>query len=52
MLHREGFTAVSVHHGVTAKTVGQTCTCVTRTRTPEHPLLCKSPPPCLIWHHC
>jgi len=31
MLHREGFTMVSVHHGVRAKTVGQTCTCVTHT---------------------
>jgi len=25
MLHREGFTTVSVHHGVRAKTVGQNC---------------------------
>jgi hypothetical protein len=52
MLHHEGFTMVYVHCGVRAKTMGQTCTCVTHTRAPEHPLLCKSPPPRLIWHHC
>jgi len=31
MLHCEGFTTVSVHHGVRAKTMGQTHTCVTHT---------------------